>query len=113
MVSLNFPRTLPNGTHIWPVTLDGSIGRFARLVSHCAFCCCAILLVIWTPCRLAKIIGQRWKALSQEGRDFYRDVARTDRERYKQYQLNQGRRRTVPTNVAALPQPHHENGLDA
>jgi hypothetical protein len=35
--------------------------------------------------RLSKVIAKRWKRLSDRGKEFYRDVARTDQERHEQY----------------------------
>jgi hypothetical protein len=31
------------------------------------------------------VISQRWKHLPEYGKEFYRDVARTDQERYEVY----------------------------
>jgi hypothetical protein len=40
---------------------------------------------LWPIYSLSKVIALRWKELSEPGREFYKDVARADQEKYDEY----------------------------
>jgi hypothetical protein len=75
-------------------------GIFLYFYSPClliGILCCLVQINTLNDHRLSKVIGQRWRGLSDDGKEFYRDVAGRDAARYarevaeQQQQQNTGK----------------------